>query len=406
MRLRDGARMDKSGTGYNQENIQGMNRTLLLNLLRKEGVCSRVHLSNLSQLKQATVTNIVNDFISWSLVKEVGFLVGNKGRRSIGISINNDEFGVLAIRLARMNYTVGIFDLSGNLVEKHRVDIEANQQPQQTLKRIIKDAHNLIISVGTRKIISIGMAIPGPYSEKRGRIELMTGVNGWNEIEIKEVLRKAFGIPVFIEQDANAGALAQYWHNDEDYKKGVLIYIAVGQGIGAGIINNGMLLKGSIGVAGEIGHTSINFNGPKCSCGNYGCLENYCSSIAFCKEVNRARNTENSLSFDEISQLLKEGDETAQKIFIESCDKLSVGIVNVINSFNPSVIVIGDEMSHLMPELMLERIKKNIKEMVIPEIYNNMNITTSVVRNDSMAHGAAIAAIIDIFANPLNYFSK
>lgn len=89
-----------------------MPRTLLLNLLRKEGICARAHLANLSQLKQATVTNIVSDFIDWGLVKEVGFLVGNKGRRSIGISINNDDFGVLAIRLARKNYTVGIFNLS------------------------------------------------------------------------------------------------------------------------------------------------------------------------------------------------------------------------------------------------------------------------------------------------------
>ena len=95
--------MNRSIRGFNQENIQDMNRTLLLNLLRKEGICARAHLANLSQLKQATVTNIVSDFIDWGLVKEVGFLVGNKGRRSIGISINNDDFGVLAIRLARKN---------------------------------------------------------------------------------------------------------------------------------------------------------------------------------------------------------------------------------------------------------------------------------------------------------------
>ena len=353
--------MNRSIRGFNQENIQDMNRTLLLNLLRKEGICARAHLANLSQLKQATVTNIVSDFIDWGLVKEVGFLVGNKGRRSIGISINNDDFGVLAIRLARKNYTVGIFNLSGRLLDKKRVELDVNQPPRVTFEAIIHEAGELIRSSESRKIIAIGMAIPGPYSEKRGRIELMTGVLGWNEIPIQEKLQDIFKIPVFLEQDANAGALAQYWHNDEDYKNGVVVYIAVGQGVGAGIINNGELLKGCIGVAGEVGHTSICYNGPRCACGNYGCLENYCSSIAFTKEVNRVLR---------------------------------------------SVIVIGDEMSHILPSVMLERVKSNVKERVLPEIYANMNITMSVVSNDSMAHGAAIVAINDIFNHPLTYFES
>lgn len=198
--------MNLLGRGFNQENIQDMNRTLLLNLLRKEGVCARAHLANLSQLKQATVTNIVSDFIDWGLVKEVGFLVGSKGRRSIGISINNDDFGVLAIRLARKNYTVGVFDLSGRLLDKERTELDVNQQPKITFEAIINDAGKLIKSLKSRKIIAIGMAIPGPYSEKRGRIELMTGVLGWNEVPIRETLQDIFKMPVFVEQDANAGA--------------------------------------------------------------------------------------------------------------------------------------------------------------------------------------------------------
>lgn len=398
--------MNRSSRGFNQENIQDMNRTLLLHLLRKEGVCARAHLANLSQLKQATVTNIVSDFIDWGLVKEVGFLVGSKGRRSIGISVNNDDFGVLAIRLARKNYTVGVADLSGNLVEKKRVDLDVNQHPKVTFESIIRDAGELMLKSDARKIMAIGMAIPGPYSEKRGRIELMTGVLGWNEIPIKETLQEIFKIPVFVEQDANAGALAQYWHNDEDYKNGVVVYIAVGQGVGAGIINNGELLKGCIGVAGEIGHTSIAYDGPRCACGNYGCLENYCSSIAFTKEVNKRLRPKKDYSFREISQLLKQGDARVEEIFLEACDRLSIGVVNIVNSFNPSVIVIGDEMAHILPAVMLGRIKENVSKRVLPEIYANMDITMSVVSNDSMAHGAAVVAINDIFNYPLKYFGR
>lgn len=391
--------------GYNQESIQDMNRTLLINLLRKEGICARAHLSNLSMLKQATVTNIMNDFIRWGLVKEVGFLVGSKGRRSIGISINHDDYGVLGIRLGRTNYTVGLFDLSGNLVEYRRQEVDTGQKPEETFDNIKKEAMDFINDAKDRKVIAIGMAIPGPYSARRRRIELMTGVNGWNEISIQEELTEDLQLPVFMEQDANAGALAQYWHKEEDYKNNVLVYIADGQGVGAGIISNGELLKGSIGVAGEIGHTSIHYKGPRCACGNYGCLENYCSSIAFVKRVNEELKPEKKFTFQETAQLVREGDETAVRIFLESCANLSIGITNVVNSFNPAFIVIGDEMAHIAPELMLERIRADVKERVLPEIYDNMDISMSVVSNDSMVHGAAIVAIMDIFSNPEKYFT-
>jgi len=398
--------MQKSNRGLNQESIQDINRTLLSNLLRKEGVCARAHLAKLSMLKQATVTNIINDFIDWGLVKEVGFLIGSKGRRSIGISINNEDFGVLGIRLARKNYTVGLFDLSGNLVNYKRTNIRAAQLPREIFDLIIDDAKKLVDDSKERKVIAIGMAIPGPYSIKRRRIELMTGVTGWNEILIQEELMAAFNFPVFVEQDANTGALAQYWHNGDDYKNDVLVYIAVGQGVGAGIINNGELLKGSIGVAGEIGHISINYNGSRCSCGNYGCLENYCSSIAFTKEVNNVLKPKTDYTFKEAAQMVKEGQKEATEIFLRSCDFLAAGIVNVVNSFNPAMIVIGDEMTHIVPDIMLGRIKENVKQRVLPEIYSNMSITMSVVSNDSMVHGAAIVAIKDIYSNPENYFAK
>lgn len=397
--------MDSLNRGLNQESIQDMNRTLLINLLRKEGICARAHLAKLSDLKQATVTNIVNDFISWGLVKEVGFLIGSKGRRSIGISINNDDYGILAIRLARKNYSVGIFDLSGVLHESKRVDISKEQVPRDIFNHILCDAKQLVDDTRERKIIAVGMAIPGPYSIKHGRIALMTEVPLWNEIPIEEELYQHFNIPVYMEQDANAGALAQFWHNEADYKNNVLVYIAAGQGIGAGVVINGEVLKGSIGVAGEIGHTTIQYDGPVCACGNRGCLEQYCSSIALTKSVNEALNPKNPYSFREIADMIRNGNKICMEKFRESCDYLAVGLVNIINSFNPAVIVIGDEMAHILPELMLQRVDKIIKERVLSEIFADTKITMSVIKNDSVLHGAAIVAIRDIFNRPERYFS-
>lgn len=397
--------MDGVGKGLNQDSIQDLNRTLLINLLRKEGVCARAHLANLSNLKQATVTNIVNDFIKWGIVKEVGFLIGSKGRRSIGISINNDDYGILAIRLARKNYSVGIFDLSGVLRDSVRVEVSEDMSPRKIFDDILEAAGKFLQDTKPRRIIAVGMAIPGPYSFKQGRIALMTEVLGWNEIAIEEELFETFHLPVFVEQDANAGALAQYWHNEADYKDNVLVYIAAGQGLGAGVIINGEVLRGNTGVAGEIGHTSIQYDGTQCACGNRGCLEKYCSSIAITKAVNDALAAEKGYSFKQIAKMIRSGDQTCLKKFEESCDFLAIGIVNIINCFNPAAIVIGDEMSHILPKVMLKRVDSAVKKRILPEVYADTKITMSVIENDSMLHGAAIVAIRDIFKRPEKYFN-
>ncbi len=390
--------------GFNQEYMQELNRALLIKLLRKEGICARTVLAKKSRLKQATVTNIINDFIDWGIVREVGFLVGNKGRRSIGIALKNDEFGVIGIQLARKYFSVGVFDLSGNPVDQSKQEIESAGTPKDTMKKISTEIRSFIEKHADRKMLAIGMAVPGPFSVKKGRIELMTGSSGWNDISIQDLLEEEFGLPVFLENDANCGALAQYWYNDEQYEKEVMVYIAAGAGIGAGIMNQGELVEGTLGMAGEIGHMSINFGGPRCACGNFGCLELYCSASAFVKEMNRVLKPAEDYTFAEAKELVKEGNPIAMEIYSNCCDKLGAGVVNVINAFNPAVVVIGDEMSHVSSKVMLERVKREVKIRVLPEVYENMIISMSVTK-DSMLHGAAIVSLRDIFRDPKKYFS-
>ena len=401
------------GKGFNQGNIQNLNRELLLNLLRREGVCARIRLAELSGLKQATVTHIINDFISWGLVREVGFLTGSKGRRSIGIDINRDDFAILGIRIARKNYSIGLFDLTGGAIRVNRAGVGAGETPRDTFDKILLLAEKLMKEETGRRVLAIGVAIPGPFNFHTGRIELMTGVVGWGEIDIHSELDQRFHIPVYMEQDGNAAVMAQEWHqNDyggEEKKDGkdedILVYITAGQGVGAGILADGKVLRGRLGIAGEIGHTTIDIHGPRCACGNVGCLENYCSSIAFTRMVNEALKPETELSFEEAAMLVREGNETVTDIFLSCCDALSTAVVNLINSFNPGYLIIGDEMSHIAPELMHKRILENVKPRLVPVIYENTRIMMSMVERDSMVYGAAVVAIREVFAHCGSYFN-
>lgn len=389
--------------GFNQINMQEMNRSLLLHLLRKKNICARAELAKNSGLKQATVTNIVNDFLSWGIVKEVGTLAGEKGRRSIGISLNDEDYAVVGVQLTRKHFSVGLFHLSGKKINDICKELNEDRNPREIMDRIISIIKENMLENNRTKILAIGMAIPGPYSVKEGRIELMTGYRGWENLKIQKELEDVFDIPVFLEQDANAGAVAQHWYDNEKYNNETFIYISYGQGVGSGVVIDGRLLKGAMGMAGEIGHMSIDYNGSKCMCGNRGCLEGYCSSISFTREVNRLLAPVTPYKFAEVQQLVRDGDIMATELYLDCCDYLAVGITNLVNIFNPSVIVIGDEMAHVLPEIMLNRIKEKVKANILPILYEKLIIRTSKVE-ESMLRGAAIVAINDIFSKPIKYF--
>lgn len=400
--------MKEATRGYNQGNIQNMNRTLLLNLLRREKVCARATLAEHSGLKQATVTHIINDFIDWGLVKEIGFLTGIKGRRSIAISLNTDDLAVAGIRIARQNFSIGLFDLYGEAFFIKRGRIKNGQNAREILDMVFQEMDRVIEKFSEKKILAMGVAIPGPYNSIKGRIAIVTGVEGWEKIALKDEFMEHFHLPVIIEEHANAAALAQFWYNQASEETDVLVYIAFAQGVGAGIVNKGALMKGCTGAAGEIGHTTIDIHGPRCSCGNYGCLEIYCSSISFVKKLNEAykKDESNALDFRDAILMVKANDPIAVRLYEEACDYLSIGVVNVINSFNPQVVVIGDEMSHVDPKRMLNRVLTNVRERVVPETWESTRIKLSAYKQDSMVYGAAIVAINEIFENPTQYFES
>lgn len=394
--------------GINQEVIQEINRTLLLKHLRKEGMCSRVHLSNLTGLKQATVTNIMKDFIEWGLVKEVGFLSGNKGRRSIGIEVNNDYFRVLGVRLARKHYSIGLFNLTGECIKNERVDIDSLESnvPTYIIERIIATIKKFIDENSKDKILAIGVAVPGPFIQKKNRIGLITETQGWGEINIQDEFQKKISLPVYLEHDANAGAFAYMWDLKETYNDETLVYIAAGQGIGSGIIIDGEIYQGAIGTAGEIGHMTIDYNGPQCDCGNKGCLEKYSSSIAYTKAVNGELKAEKAYTFEEIRELSKNGNEICKEKYREACKLIGYGVINLINLYNPNIIVIGDEMIKINPEVMYEEIRNVVKARIIPEVWNELSIRISEYQGDPILHGAAMIAINEIFYSPEKFIQN
>ena len=227
-------------------------------------------------------------------------------------------------------------------------------------------------------------------------------------------MQQGISIPTVIANDANAGALAQLWNHEKNLTKKDLIYIVAGQGIGCGMISDGAILQGAIGIAGEIGHTTIDYHGPRCACRkDAGCLELYASVLAlkerirthFFPERNPAYPLEelNGASGNTaIRNAWEEGDAlTISEEFHRTCKYLAIGLVSLINQMDPELVILGDSLAEIGGERMLEIIRNEIKARIRPIIWKNLRVELSTLPENPILIGAGAVAIEHIFENPL-----
>ena len=398
--------------GINSEIQQKINRALVIDLLRKEGVCSRAKLAGTSKLRRTTITKIINDFIGCGLVIETGILSGEKNRRSIGIKLNGEQFRVLGVMLTRETYYLLTMGLSGEVFDIKQYPIREDENVQKIIAGMKKSIHKIVENTEEFETLAIGFAMPGPYKRDQGDLVFVSNLSGWDGIHIYRELQEAFSIPVLIENDANAGAFALLWDEKEKTQNKNLIYIVAGQGIGCGVVVNGEILTGEIGLAGEIGHTSINFEGPRCECGNIGCLETYCSTIAVGKKIRECiKRKEKTVlterfTWADFVRAVNEGDAVACREYRLACRYLAVGVVNVINQLNPGVVVIGDQLAQVAPDLMRQIITDHVNETIRPLVLEGLKIEIDTSKVNPIMIGAAAIAAQTVLADPFGFVGK
>ncbi len=392
--------------GMNHKGMQTINRSLVVRLLCDKRVCSRATLAKKTGLEQATITNIINDFLDWGLVIETGIIEGRKGRRSIGVSLNRERFKSLGVKISKKYFSIGLFDIlsTGYDIKLEYFDIYSD--PKVILRKVKKVIYEYLGKYSdNEKIIGIGIAVPGTFLQGDNKKILRSMFAENIEGLVKSEVKQDFNIPVFIERDVSAGASAEWWHRSLKEEEGTLIYIIAGEGIGAGIVIDGNIYKGSLGLAGNIGHTSINFKGPRCRCGSRGCINLYCSTIAIVNQVkSQLTKYPNSVltkdySWNSILSAYKNGDEFAEKTINKAAKFLGLGVVNVINSYNPNIIIIGDELTQFGPKI-IEIVKNVVKKHISLDIYKNIKIETSLLENDPVLIGASLLSMESILKNP------
>lgn len=266
-----------------QSSISENNRSRILQYLYHNGICSRAQIAKAIKLTPAAITKITAKLLAQGIIEETGDMDGDKNRRSIGLNLNCAKYHIIGVKFARSLVQIAVFDLKCNRIFLSDLPTVSEEHIPETVERIRDTVRQLIKD--DPSIVAVGMAVPGPYLKDEGRTALVSSMQGWRQINFIDEFSNAFSVPVFVEQDARAGALAQFLLNPE-LSEGSLAYYLLGEGIGLGVIDNGTIYYGEHGTATEIGHVSIDVNGKPCDCGNVGCLERYCSANAIHERLN------------------------------------------------------------------------------------------------------------------------
>jgi predicted NBD/HSP70 family sugar kinase len=352
----------------NHELIKYLNKKNVLDVIFEEKQISRIEISKRVKLAMPTVMRIVDEFIRDGLVGEIGKGNSNGGRKPSILSINSGARYFLATVISESAYSV-VANLGGEILGSYELNIDFTGQEDFILAQLktcmLKAVEKSGLDIADITYCGIGTPGMGFKYFTSGKIGHMFGY--WSKSSIDFFKKKGnFEYPVIIENIAKMGALGELkYGRGKEFNTYLFIY--AGAGIGMGFVRNGNLELGVTGTAGEFGHTTIDYNGQECYCGNRGCIESYCSTIAVCKEykrelINNGFDTGRDYSIPDIAEVVKNGEYFAVMVARRIGVLLGIGLANVINLYNPAAVFVGGELCAipLCIETAFEEAEKHI----------------------------------------------
>ena len=305
----------------------------------------------------------------------------------------------VGVDLGGTNIKMGIVSNKGKLLDKLSISSKAEGGPDKVVKQI-KIGVKEILSGSKRKIKGIGIGSPGVVSAKKGTVENPPNFPGWTKVNLGNIISKEFGIPCFVENDANVAAIGELiFGTGKKYNSFVMI--TLGTGVGGGIILNKKLYRGEIGAAGEVGHITINYNGPRCNCGSYGCIEAYVGNnylINRIKSELSARPNQKILKLAKndlalltpliINQAAESGDSYAKSVISDMGEQIGAALASVSNLMDVSTFIIGGGVSGFGVPLFTA-INKSLVERVITSLRNRVKVLPAKLKNEAGIKGAS-----------------
>lgn len=379
---------------------------VVLELIWREKRISRADIARRTQLARSTVSEIVRELLATELIAEVGTDRSSGGRRPVVLEFQDDAFGILGVDIGATHVSVALTNLRGRVLAWREQSRPVRTDPEYSRALVAQLCDECVIEWGRgrKRLLGVGVAVPSPVNPRYPDRVSEVVLPAWRGQVGLEDLHLRYGVPVLIDNDANLGALGEGWwgagRNMRDFT-----YIKVATGIGAGIILDGEIYRGSTGVAGEIGHLAIDPNGKPCVCGLRGCLATFIGTRALLERAQELRSTyretalpEEGLSIFALEDAALDGDPLAMQVVREAAEHLGIAIAGLLNLVNPAMVILGGSLTR-GGDLLLDPLR---------EVVRNRTLVTSVVATEirigdlgprAVALGAATLVLNAAFAD-------
>jgi len=391
-----------------QEKVRKVNRSLILNTLRLHTPVSRAQVASITGLTRGTVSNIINVLMEDGLVFEDKLQDSKIGRPSVLLGLRPDGGAVIGVEIG-VNF---ISVLLTNFVAETLWEIRAQTTPAQSQTDIINQAEKYIDRALTiakehgLRPLGIGAGLPGLVNVRQGNLVVAPNLH-WKNVPLRLIWNQRFHLPVYIDNEANLSALGEVYlgiASNVDH----FIYLTSDIGLGGGIMIDGRLFRGGHGYGGEIGHIQRNPQGELCGCGRIGCWETQVGPRAVLRRVKKEFETHHdqslldacsgnldNLTFDMVVKFALEGDLICRQAIEEVAVNLGVGIADLVNIFNPDLIVIGGAFIQ-GKEILHSIIEKTIFSTALQPSTDNLRIEFSERDTEACVLGAVAVVLDDI----------
>ena len=397
--------MTKSRTGNNKF-LKAYNEAGILDLIRTGKALSRADLSKATGLSPTATGAIVSVLLEKGYIHETGTGESKGGRKPVLLELKPDSYYSIGLDVDVDSISYILSDIAGRMVYEGSTALVSPSSDtvaataEACIREIVKSR-----SIGTDRLLGIGISVPGMVDASTHNVLLAPNL-GWEDVDLGTVLKSQLGLPVYIENEAMASAICENWIGA---CQGVSNFVCVNirSGIGAGIFTGGRLYRGSGGSAGEVGHIVVDEKGPRCGCGNYGCLETIASTGRIVEKARRMVRQGvvsslnsfadvESIDFNHIVEAARTGDEASKDLLNEAARYLGIALSSLVNTLNPSKIVLGKDFV-LYSDLVMEMLRSVVECKALKRPAANVEIAVSEIGERASTLGAAIIPLKILF---------
>ncbi len=404
--------MQPAKAKINVEIMKQFNILSVLNVIRTQGPISRVEIAERIHLSRPSVSEIVRELICNGWVRELPASRTHRGRRPIPLELNPTGRYILGVSIVAFQLTVVLADLTGNVVAETTKPLQPDCDPKFAMDLVSNLCEALISRhmINRAKILGVGIAMHGMVDPELGR-SLYAPHLGWRNVDVGPYIASRLGLQTFVEADNNATALAELWFGAGGHANH-FVAMVVDYGIGAGIIYNGQLYRGAHHIDGQIGHTSVDEDGPLCACGNFGCLEVMASEPAIARMVTRRiRSGEPSkvfvrssldlrvLDIKAIYRAAHMGDSVSVQVLQTAAKYIGLGMTTLINILNPNSIVLSGGVTQVA-NVMLPIIQDIIRARAFDQTGKETPVEVSPLGKQVYPVGAIALVLEHVFRTP------